>query len=51
MDNSPSRKVWLKFRRNKLALSGLIFILLLMLIGVLGYLILPDNSPNANTMH
>ena len=51
MDNSPSRKVWLKFRRNKLALSGLIFILLLMLIGVLGYLIMPDNSPNANTMH
>lgn len=51
MDNSPSRKVWLKFRRNKLALSGLIFILLLMLMGVLGYLIMPDDSPNANTMH
>ncbi|RNL50213.1 ABC transporter permease [Pedobacter jejuensis] len=51
MDNSPSKKVWLKFKRNKLALSGLIFILLLMLIGVLGYLIMPDNSPNANIMH
>ncbi|MFC3560804.1 ABC transporter permease [Pedobacter jamesrossensis] len=51
MDNSPSRKVWLKFRKNKLALSGLIFILFLMLIGVLGYLITPDDSPNANTMH
>ena len=48
MDNSPSKKVWLKFRRNKLALSGLIFILLLMLMGVLGYLIMPDDSPNAN---
>lgn len=51
MDNSPSRKVWLKFRRNKFALSGLIFILLLMLMGGLGYLIMPDDSPNANTMH
>ncbi|MDN3587932.1 ABC transporter permease [Pedobacter aquatilis] len=48
MDNSPSKKVWLKFRRNKLALGGLIFILLLMLMGILGYLIMPDDSPNAN---
>ncbi|WP_421945109.1 ABC transporter permease [Pedobacter sp.] len=48
MDNSPSKKVWIKFRRNKLALSGLIFILLLMLMGILGYLIMPDDSPNAN---
>ncbi|WP_231459040.1 MULTISPECIES: ABC transporter permease [unclassified Pedobacter] len=48
MDNSPSKKVWIKFRRNKLALSGLIFILLLIVMGILGYLIMPDNSPNAN---
>jgi len=48
MDNSPSKKVWLKFRRNKLALSGLVFILLLMLVGILGYVIMPDDSPNAN---
>ncbi|WP_025144023.1 ABC transporter permease [Pedobacter jeongneungensis] len=48
MDNSPSKKVWLKFKRNKLAFGGLIFILLLMLMGVLGYLIMPDHSPNAN---
>jgi len=51
MDNSPSKKVWLKFKRNKFALGGLAFILLLMLMGVLGYLIMPDDSPNANTMH
>ncbi len=51
MDNSPSKKVWLKFKRNKLAFGGLIFILLLMLTGLLGYLIMPDSSPNANTMH
>jgi len=48
MDNSPSKKVWLKFKRNKLAFGGLIFILLLMLMGILGYLIMPDDSPNAN---
>ncbi|RZL24344.1 MAG: ABC transporter permease, partial [Pedobacter sp.] len=49
MDNSPSKKVWLKFKRNKLAFSGLIFILLLVLMGILGYIITPDSSPNANT--
>lgn len=48
MDNSPSKKVWLKFKRNKFAFGGLIFILLLMLMGILGYLIMPDDSPNAN---
>ncbi|SES18124.1 ABC transporter permease [Pedobacter rhizosphaerae] len=51
MDNSPSKKVWLKFKRNKLALAGLAFISLLMLMGILGYLIMPDDSPNANIMH
>ncbi len=49
MDNSPSRKVWLKFKRNRLAFAGLIFILLLMAMGILGYTILPVNSPDANT--
>ncbi|GGE62330.1 peptide/nickel transport system permease protein [Pedobacter psychrotolerans] len=49
MDNSPSRKVWLKFKRNKFAFAGLIFILLLMAMGILGYLITPIDSPDANT--
>lgn len=48
MDNSPSRKVWLKFKRNWLAFGGLIFILILMVMGILGYLIMPDDSPYAN---
>lgn len=48
MDKSPSKKVWIKFRRNKFAFGGLIFILLLMLMGVLGYLIMPDASLDAN---
>ncbi|MDQ0637340.1 oligopeptide transport system permease protein [Pedobacter sp. W3I1] len=48
MDNSPSKKVWLKFKRNKFAFGGLVFILLLMVMGILGYLIMPDDSQNAN---
>ncbi|WP_316843265.1 ABC transporter permease [Pedobacter psychrodurus] len=48
MDNSPSKKVWLKFKRNRFAFGGLVFILLLMVMGILGYLIMPDDSPNAN---
>lgn len=48
---SPSKKIWNRFKRNKLALGGLIFILFLMLVGVLGYLITPDQTPYANTMH
>jgi len=48
MDNSPSKKVWLKFKRNRFAFGGLLFILLLMMMGILGYLIMPDDSPNAN---
>jgi len=49
MNNSPSKKIWIRFKRNKLAFGGLIFILLLMLIGILGYLITPDQTPFANT--
>ncbi len=47
--NSPSTKIWNRFKRNRLAFGGLIFILLLMLIGILGYLITPDQTPFANT--
>lgn len=49
--NSPSSKIWKKFRRNKLAFSGLLLIGFFMLLGILGYLITPDKSPMANTMH
>lgn len=51
MNNSPSQKIWKKFKANKLAFGGLLFILLLLLAGVLGYLIIPDQTPYANTMH
>jgi oligopeptide transport system permease protein len=48
-NNSPSKKIWNRFKRNKLAFGGLIFILLLILVGILGYLITPDQTPYANT--
>ena len=49
--HSPSQKIWIKFKKNKLAFGGMIFIGLMMLMGILGYLITPDQSPMANTMH
>jgi len=39
---------WQRFKRNKLSMAGLIFILLSALIAVLGYLITPDKSSFAN---
>ncbi len=48
---SPSGKVWKRFKGNKMAFGGLVFILLLALIGILGYLVTPDKTPMANTMH
>ncbi len=51
MSNSPSKKIWIKFKRNKLAVAGLIFISLLVVLGTLGYLVTPDQTPYANTMH
>ncbi|WP_048907654.1 ABC transporter permease [Pedobacter sp. V48] len=48
---SPSRKVWKRFRKNKLAFGGLLFIIALIIMGILGYAITPDQTPNANTMH
>lgn len=50
-DHSPSKKIWKKFRKNKFAVGGLLFILATMIIGILGYLVTPDQTPMANTMH
>jgi oligopeptide transport system permease protein len=50
-NNSPSKRTWTRFKRNKPALAGLIFILLLMATGILDYLIIPDQTPMANMMH
>ena len=45
---SLSKLAWLRLRKNKIAVSSLIFILLTALIAVLGYLITPDSTPFAN---
>jgi peptide/nickel transport system permease protein len=50
-DYSPSKKIWNKFKKNKFAVGGLLFIVATMIIGILGYLITPDQTPMANTMH
>ena len=39
---------WSKFRRNKLAMVALIYILLTIVIAILGYLVTPDKTPMAN---
>lgn len=50
-NSNPSAKIWKRFKKNKMAFGGLLFILLLAVMGVLGYLITPDQTPMANTMH
>ena len=50
MDYSPARRTWIRFKRNKLALSGVVIIILMLVAGILGYLVMPDKSPMANNM-
>lgn len=41
-------RMWRRLKKNKGALVGLIVIILAILVSILGYLIAPDNSPNAD---
>jgi ABC-type dipeptide/oligopeptide/nickel transport system permease subunit len=50
MDYSPAQRTWIRFKRNKLALSGVVIIILMLSTGILGYLVMPDKSPMANNM-
>ncbi|HWD90240.1 MAG TPA: ABC transporter permease [Mucilaginibacter sp.] len=47
---TPSQRTWKAFRRNKIAVAALVFILLSVLIATLGYLVMPDSTPLANNM-
>ncbi|HEY4198064.1 MAG TPA: hypothetical protein VGM63_21135, partial [Mucilaginibacter sp.] len=47
---TPSQRTWKIFKRNKFAVAGLLFILITIIIAVLGYLIMPDSTPQANNM-
>ncbi|MCK4570198.1 MAG: ABC transporter permease, partial [Bacteroidales bacterium] len=48
---SLSAHAWRQFKRNRLAFSALLFIIIVAMIAVLGYLITPDSSPMANSQH
>ncbi|MEM6963202.1 MAG: ABC transporter permease [Bacteroidota bacterium] len=45
---SPNQRAWRRFLTNKPAIIGLGWILLCVVIALLGYLIAPDTTPNAN---
>lgn len=49
-DLSPSQRTWKIFKRNKSAMAGLVFIIFISLVAILGYLIMPDPTPDANNM-
>ncbi len=43
--------IWKRFKKNKLAVGGFIFMSLCLLVSVFGYLIIPDHTPDVNTMY
>ena len=45
---SEYQKAWQRFRRNRPAFAGLIFVGLAVLIALFGYVLAPDHSPDAN---
>ncbi len=47
---SPGKKIWKRFRRNRLSLLGMILILAAIFISFFCYLFIPDNTPYANRM-
>jgi len=49
-DLSPAQRTWKIFKRNKIAVAALVFIIVTIIIAILGYLIMPDSTPMANNM-
>jgi len=49
-DLTPSQRAWKIFKRNRLALTGMGFIIFVLVIAILGYFIMPDSTPRANDM-
>lgn len=47
---SPGQLVWKRLRKNGLAVFGMVIIFFSILVALLGYLIMPDSTPNANEM-
>lgn len=46
--SSPGRLAWRRFRRNPLAMGGLVWLLVCTLVGVFAYPLMPDRTQNAN---
>ncbi len=42
------QKAWQRFKRNRPAVAGLYFVAATVLVAIFGYVLAPDNSPNAN---
>lgn len=49
-DLTPTQRALRSFKRNKLAMGGLFFIVISVIIAILGYLVMPDSTPQANNM-
>ena len=48
---SPGKKVWKKFLKNKLAFFGFLVIIISFVVAIFCYLLMPDDSPMANRMN
>lgn len=48
MSNSPLYRSWQRFLKNRSAVAGLVIIGLSVIIALLGYIITPDSTPDAN---
>jgi peptide/nickel transport system permease protein len=48
MKDSPNKKAWQRFKRNRLGIFGLLMIAFAVILALFGYLITPDKTPNAN---
>ena len=48
---NPGQIAWQRFRKNRFSLGSLLFLLALFITALLGYLITPDPTPNANAQH
>jgi peptide/nickel transport system permease protein len=48
---TPAQLTWQLFKRNGTAVAGLVVIIAAVVTAILGYLIVPDKSPNANNMN
>ncbi|MBK7967530.1 MAG: hypothetical protein IPK08_00665 [Bacteroidetes bacterium] len=48
---TPSAILWMRLRKNIPAMAGLVIIVIAVFISLFAYLVMPDQSPNANDMN